>query len=141
MAPLPKSKATRQRRNSVAGEQQLPMSGRKGRAPKWPLPEDPDVSILKRWRELWRLPQAIVWDDLQNYREVARYVLVEAAIDRQLLSGEDPSGALTGELRQAGDRLGMTPRALRSLGWDVSDDYGSTTSSVTELDKYKHLTG
>lgn len=113
--PAPKDPASRRRRNAAVGKTVLPSGGRVGEAPAWPLRRsEPDV-----WVELWATPQAAAWERLGWTRVVARYaVLIELIEDDE----GTPSGTILGEIRQMEDRLGLNPKAMRSLLWEVADD-------------------
>ena len=106
------------RRNTRVGMTVLPASGRPGRPPKWPLAGRMFAGELAAWRELWKMPQAVAWERLALVRVVARYcrILVEAE------SYGDGADKARAEARQLEDRLGLTPKAMRSLMWVISDD-------------------
>ena len=78
--PPPKDPAMRRRRNATPGFKLLPHQGRSGRVPSWPLPAHPDEEVagreLSKWRELWRLPQAVEWERMRDFGTVAMYVRV-----------------------------------------------------------------
>ncbi len=115
--PPPKHPANRRRRNQSPTFRILPASGRPGRAPKWPLEVKPSKVQAARWRALWCTPQALAWDDMGDVSSaVAYFVLLESWV-------MDPDATTThrNEFRQMSDRLGLNPRALRSLGWHVDD--------------------
>jgi len=61
----------------------LPMSGRSGRAPRWPLPTSATPAEAKAWRAEWKRPQAIQWEMNGQELEVALYV-------RRLIESEEP---------------------------------------------------
>lgn len=67
------------------------------------------------WRTLWATPQAVQWDKLGWTREVAQYV-------RHKVLGE--LGVLDDakEARAWSDRLGLTPKAMQGLRWEVTSD-------------------
>jgi hypothetical protein len=108
----------------------LPASGRKGTAPKWPLPGKPSTNEAAAWKQAWTTPQAVGWEQLGWVRPVARYV-------RCLVAAEEPGApaALLGEVRQMEDRLGLSPMALLRLRWSVVADEladaGTTPSAPT----------
>ena len=102
------------RRNARVGVVRLPAGGREGDPPVWPLPR-PTVYERRVWAELWALPQAVAWERLGWTRVVARYVRVLKLAD----TGNLPASA---EARQFEDRLGLTPKAMRSLMWEVAAD-------------------
>jgi hypothetical protein len=94
------------------------------------------------WQYLWRLPQAVAWEELSLVRTVARYALV-------LGLGEKPgaSPALLSELRQLEDRLGLNPLAMRRLFWEVTDGTGQVVEEdeqgrpVASLAAYRQRSG
>lgn len=69
------------------------------------------------WAQLWATPQAVAWERLGWTRTVGRYcrVLVEA-------EGRDAPVGARAEARQLEDRLGLTPKAMRQLLWEVARD-------------------
>lgn len=126
MARPPKHPSQRRRRNAAHPFLELPAEGRSGKAPKWPLPA---ISVqdaaghgsgpvhkleLELWRELWKLPQAVAWEALGYMREVAHYC-------RWAIKGELGDLDSAKEARMLSDRLGLTPKAAKSLGWVIVD--------------------
>lgn len=67
------------------------------------------------WRDLWRTPQAVAWERLGWYREVARYV-------RHTVMAELGDLDAAKEARQWSDRLGLNPLAMLRLRWVVASD-------------------
>ncbi|MBM9621018.1 hypothetical protein ACFQ60_22460 [Streptomyces zhihengii] len=67
------------------------------------------------WAELWRLPQAVMWERHGWIREVAQYVRWKVAAE---LGDLDASK----ESRMLADRLGLNPLAMLRLRWEVSSD-------------------
>lgn len=111
--PAPKDPASRRRRNAAVGKTLLPAGGRPGFAPAWPLGSDePDV-----WADLWATPQASAWERFGWTRVVARYALLLGRSE----DAEAPA-AILGEVRQLEDRLGLNPKSMRSLLWEVTED-------------------
>lgn len=114
MPVLPKPASERRRRNAVPGTIYLPRGGRQGPPPEWPLTgKAPAV-----WAELWRTPQAAAWEKVGGHeRTVAR-------LARILVAAEKPGAvaSLLSEVRQLEDRLGLNPRAMLSLRWEMADD-------------------
>lgn len=94
----------------------LPVEGRQGDAPKFPLPK-PTARERKLWSILWSTPQAAVWERLGWTLVVARYA-------RQLAIAELPDAPAPSlnEVRQLEDRLGLTPLALMRLQWEIPAD-------------------
>ena len=64
----------------------LPVA-RPGQAPAWPLPTRASAAERKLWVELWRKPQAIVWEEQGVERVVARYVRLAIEVE----SGDVPA--------------------------------------------------
>lgn len=112
--PAPKDPASRRRRNASVGKTMLPAGGRQGDAPAWPFSTVDEPST---WAELWATPQAAAWERLGWTRTVARYAML-------LLEVEQPEakGTILAEVRQLEDRLGLNPKAMRSLLWEVTED-------------------
>jgi hypothetical protein len=113
MPPAPKINPVR--RNSRVGPLQLPAEGRKGAPPPWPLDGKPSAQIQRMWRQLWATPQAVAWQRLGWTRVVARYARVALAaevLDKDALA----------EARHLEDRLGLTPKAMRTLLWEIVAD-------------------
>ncbi|HEU4544485.1 MAG TPA: hypothetical protein VFR23_25365 [Jiangellaceae bacterium] len=113
MPPAPKPDPVR--RNSRVGPLKLPAEGRRGEPPKWPLGAKPVAELQRIWRELWATPQAVAWERLGWTRVVARYARVALAaevLDKDALA----------EARHLEDRLGLTPKAMRMLLWEVVSD-------------------
>jgi hypothetical protein len=105
--------------NTVVGIRRLPKSGRKGPAPEWPL-EEYRPGEMPIWVALWKLPQAVAWEEQSVERAVARYV-------RLLNSAETApqplmASALYAQVAAMEDRLGLTPKAMRLLLWVIEDD-------------------
>ena len=92
----------------------LPAGGRQGDVPAWPL-ELVNAAEMKIWHELWATPQAVAWERHGWIRVVARYcrvAVVAEGLDKDALS----------EARQLEDRLGLTPKAMRMLMWQIATD-------------------
>lgn len=95
----------------------LPIEGRKGRSPSWPFEDDPTDAEKRRWRRLWKLPQAVMWEQLAGTE------LVVGRIVKLALAAEagDATAAMLSELRQLEDRCGLSPLALARLRWTFGD--------------------
>ena len=68
------------------------------------------------WRAAWATPQAVAWERLGCERVVARYV--RAAV----LAEAVPQAALMAQVTALEDRLGLTPKAMRLLLWEIAVD-------------------
>lgn len=94
----------------------LPGEGRQGPPPAWPLPGRTLKAERDAWRELWATPQAWAWEQLGWSRNVARYCRVMVAAEAR-----DASPALLAQATALEDRLGLTPKAMRLLLWQVEE--------------------
>lgn len=111
--PLPKDPSQRRRRNATPGFELLPAEGRQGDAPRWPFGK-PNVFQRDKWEELWHLPQAVKWEEMQCADTVALYVI---ALDSYL---QDPTETkLLAEVRQLDAKLGISPKAMLNIRWTV----------------------
>lgn len=95
---------------------ELPKSGRTGRVPAWPLPTRTTAPERKLWNRLWKSPQAIMWEELEQHLQVAMYV-------RRLIEAEErgASSALTSVVLRLADSLGISALGMRSLRWRIVD--------------------
>lgn len=116
MPPPPKPDAIR--RNARVGPVQLPAEGRKGAPPEWPLHSAMSVTEQATWDYLWTLPQAVMWEKTGQHHVIARYC-------RLLVVAENmsrPSAVLHAQITALEDKIGMNPKAMRTLMWAVADD-------------------
>jgi hypothetical protein len=105
------------RRNTRVGPVKLPAEGRSGPTPVWPLVGDPIEAEAEVWAQLWATPQAVAWERLGWTRTVGRYCRLLVAAEEL-----DASAKVLLEVRQLEDRLGLTPRAMRMLLWEIVSD-------------------
>jgi hypothetical protein len=107
-----------QRGHRGRGVVKLPVEGWKGTPPDWPAGRA-TAAEMRVWVELWRTPQAAAWERLGQgaVREVARYC-------RLLVRCEKPSTPASwhAQATALADRLGLTPKAMRLLLWEVASD-------------------
>jgi hypothetical protein len=96
---------------------------RSGAAPAWPLAK---ASARERvvWREEWKRPQAIVWDEQRLHRQVAMYV-------RTLVEAEEVGVAATRRtlLLQQENALLITTSALLKAGFRISTNAVPTAAA------------
>lgn len=64
------------------------------------------------WNDLWRTPQAKVWNEMAWARDVAQYVRWKVLAEM----GNLPAGQ---EARMWSDRLGLNPLAMLRLRWEI----------------------
>ncbi|QPK78277.1 hypothetical protein G7Y31_06720 [Corynebacterium lizhenjunii] len=131
--PGPPPNPNARRKNARPDWVALPPQGRTGKTPAWPLPG----RAPRGWVALWRLPQAVMWEQLKFETQVGMYLLARNTAQDLLLAGE-PNGALLSEVRQMEDRLGLSPMALKRLQWEiggaspVSDDQDGVVIEANE---------
>jgi hypothetical protein len=106
-----------QRGTRGRGVVMLPAGGRKGDPPRWPLPGGVDAAEREAWAQLWATPQAVAWEQLGWTRTVARYCRVMVAAERP-----DATAALLAQAVALEDRLGLTPKSMRLLLWQIAVD-------------------
>jgi hypothetical protein len=125
--------ALRRDRPSDPGWTVLPVTGRTGPAPEWPLTEASDRE-LELWAALWAKPQAVAWEVLGQEITVALYV-------RRLAEVEQPraTASLTTLVRQLADSLGLTIPGMRSLRWHVGAVVPPATPPVRRTGSQKSV--
>lgn len=95
----------------------LPAGGRKGPTPKWPIEPPADAEEKAHWARLWRKPQAVVWEQQELHEVVARYCRIAVAATKR-----DAYASVMAQASSLEDRLGLTPRAMRMLLWQIAPD-------------------
>lgn len=116
-----KPEGQRVRRNLPTVNDPLPMEGWQGDIPEWPLAVGLELE-LERWERLWRTPMAAKWVRMHIDTVIARYV--RTALQAESLD-HDTSVAMSnikGEARQLEMQLGLTPKALQGLHWEIVAD-------------------
>ncbi len=116
--PAPKPEEQRRNRSKPAGgsERWLPVEGRSGPAPAWPLGAQTKAQG-ELWVELWATPHAVAWEELGWVRTVARYTKLVLEAEKR-----DAKAALLAEVRQMEDRLGLSPMAMLRLRWRIDTE-------------------
>ena len=99
------------------GPLQLPAKGYDGPVPDWPLPGRTSKAEEAAWGQLWRTPQAFAWDRLGWTRTVARYCRIMVRAERP-----GSTAAIQGQASKLETELGLTPKAMRLLLWQVASD-------------------
>jgi len=114
--PAPKFDPARGHRGK-SGPMKLPSEGRKGPTPEWPLIEKQTAREREAWEALWRTPQSVAWETLGWTRSVARYCRVMLEAEKR------GAPAMTrAECRQMEDRLGLSPKSMRMLLWEIVEN-------------------
>lgn len=70
---------------------------------------------VEMWADLWASPQAVEWERQGWMREVAQYVRWKTRAEL----GDLPASK---EARMLSDRLGLNPKAMRALMWQIVED-------------------
>lgn len=111
--PPPDPNALRNDRSDVLGWKVLPVTGRPGDPPDWPLTVA-SARELKFWEQLWRKPQATEWERLGQVVDVALYV-------RRLVEVEQPgaTASLGNHVLRLGEGLGLTIPGLLRNRWQI----------------------
>lgn len=117
----PKPPDQRRRRNATPGFLQIDPTPRTDPTPDWPLePNAIDVirdREMRRWEELWQLPQAREWERMQCYVTVALYARLEVLVALDMTNPK-----LLMELRQLDATIGISPRSILGLHWEIPVD-------------------
>lgn len=124
MGTPPNPNARRRNVRPGGGILRLPASGYRGPVPEFPLgppPRDADGSVADRelamWERTWRTPQAVAWAAAGE-----SWVDTVAIYVRYFVRGEAGSLDASKEARALADRLGLSPRAMRGLMWEIAPD-------------------
>jgi hypothetical protein len=89
----------------------LAADGRARRAPTWPLSEQTEREH-KLWLELWRRPQSVMWEQLDQRYEVAMFARNLARAEKA-----DASIELQKVVRQYLDSLGLSVQGMLRNRW------------------------
>lgn len=111
--PPPDPDALRRDRNTDEGWHVLPVTGRPGPAPDWPLTPASNRENL-HWVRLWKTPQATRWEVLGQHVQVAMYV-------RRLVALEEPdaTAALGNHVLRLEEALGLSIPGMRRNRWQI----------------------
>lgn len=95
---------------------QLPAQGCKLPVPPMPKPRNWSDQEQQTWQDLWESPQATQWDD-SYIPAVAAYICHSQAIYDGTASAWQAQ-----EMRHLGEQLGLTPRGMLALGWEIASE-------------------
>lgn len=113
MPPLPKTAATRQRRNKSSTHTKLmPVEAGEVEAPPLPATYPWHPLTLDWWRDLWRSPMAPEYED----SDIHGLLILAALVDQ---FWQDPSPKLAGEIRLQRQCFGLSPIDRRRLQWEI----------------------
>ncbi len=161
--PLP-NKKKRRRNDPTIPTTELDVAGRKGRPPKLPGSYNLRKPGCEWWKWAWATPQALAWDKGALY-VVARRAQLEDDLDlidspleakdlAELLGVDDDAvvrelefivgrlAAMAGgrlpilkEMRELDKRLGLDPKAIGELRWEIVDKSKDAQQPVTSAPK------
>lgn len=113
--PAPDPNALRRDRLDDQAEwTELPAAGREGPTPEWPLEVEADEWERRHWEELWRTPQAVMWERNRDHVAVAVYVRTVREAGRH----DAPAAVRTSMMRMR-DALGLTVLGMRANRWRI----------------------
>jgi hypothetical protein len=119
--PPPDPNALRNERSDVLGWKVLPITGRPGDPPDWPLTEATDREMV-HWARLWRTPQATEWEKLGQVVEVAIYVRRLVVIELP-----DATASLGNHVLRLAEGLGLTIPGLLRNRWQIGGGQAPAT--------------
>lgn len=122
--PAPKPTAIRQRQNKASTRAVLPVNGPLRRVPRLPKVADGGTEWhpLTRawWRDLWHSPMASEYVSADIHALYRLAVLVDKF-------WQDPSIALSAEIRLQQQAFGLTPLDRRRLEWTIEQAESAST--------------
>jgi hypothetical protein len=126
----------RRRRNASPGFIQIDPKGHVAEIPEWPLTISPSDELAEleaaRWAELWELPQAVEWERMRCYGDVALYVrtwvVASLGADAKLLA----------EVRQLDAKIGVSPKAIQGLRWEIPQHLEDAERAAPTLQAVDH---
>lgn len=121
--PAPDPNALRRERE-VGQWTTLPAAGRPGDPPEWPL-EDQSEREACLWEQLWRKPQALLWERNGQHHEVAMYCRRFAEAEKR-----DAPVNLGTLVRQMMDSLLLTIPAMRSARVQIEPTAGQSPAAA-----------
>ena len=126
--PAPDPNALRRDRNTDEGWHVLPVTGRPGDPPDWPLTPATDRELL-HWVRLWKMPQATRWEVLGQFVQVAMYV-------RRLVALEEPdaNAALGNHVLRLEEGLGLSIPGMRRNRWQIGPQQSPPAEQATGTD-------
>lgn len=126
--PPPDPEALRRTRGTDAAWHVLPVTGRPGPPPEWPLEQFTDREAAL-WVKLWAKPQATRWEALGQELEVALYV-------RRRVEAEEPgaTAALGNHVLRLAEGLGLTIPGLLRNRWQIGSQQSAPTAAATGTD-------
>lgn len=127
--PAPDPNSLREAARLEAGLIRTLPKERVGRVPAWPLATRASTAERALWTKLWKLPQAIIWEEQGVERAVARYVRQSIVVE----SGDVPAAKVK-TVTDAERTLLLELGALLKAGYRISSGQ-VTTGSLTAADQ------
>lgn len=123
--PPPDPDALRRDRNTDEGWHVLPVTGRTGPTPDWPLTPAGNREAW-HWQRLWKTPQATRWEVLGQHVQVAMYV-------RRLVAAEEPdaTAALGNHILRLEEGLGLSIPGMRRNRWQIGSQQSAPATQAT----------
>ncbi len=112
--PPPDPNSLRNDRADVQGWKVLPITGRPGPAPDWPLTPATDREVW-HWERVWKTPQATEWEKLGQLIEVAVYVRRLCVVELP-----DATASLGNHVLRLAEGLGLTIPGLQRNRWQIA---------------------
>jgi hypothetical protein len=127
--PAPDPNALRRDRKDDAGWLDLPVSGRRGPVPVFPLPNALDREV-ELWGEYWLKPQAVLWE--RNGQELEVALHVRTFVEAEAL--EAAASLRTLVRQQLGELLLTIPSMQAARVRLVDDEVSVRRADVVRVD-------
>lgn len=115
--PAPDPGSLREAARQEAGLVRTLPQERTGRVPAWPLMSKATAAERSLWSSLWKLPQAILWEEQHVERDVALYVRMRIMVE----SGTEAAAKVTSVRDQARTLL-LEMGSLLKAGYRVRSE-------------------
>lgn len=126
--PPPDPEALRRDRSTDEGWHVLPVTGRPGPAPDWPLTPCSNREMW-HWIRLWKMPQATRWEVLGQFVQVAMYVRRLVALEKP-----DATAALGNHVLRLEEGLGLSIPGMRRNRWQIGSQQSAPADQATGTD-------
>ncbi|MDQ1217990.1 hypothetical protein [Microbacterium arborescens] len=118
--PAPDTSSLREVARQEAGLLRTLPQQRAGRAPAWPFGKKATAAERALWLKLWKLPQAILWEEQHVERDVALYVRMSILVE----SGTE-TAAKVKSVRDQARTLLIELDSLTKAGYRISSQTAS----------------
>lgn len=118
--PAPDPRSLRELRREREGTIRTLPQVRKGAVPKWPLSRA-TAREMTVWREVWTLPQAVIWEESKSFRQVGMYVRTSVEAEER-----GATSAVRSLLLRQETNLLLVDSALLKAGYRISVFSAST---------------